>query len=377
MPIRVNKIESKKETKSFVETLNEILNKDISLFGGSWSDTHKEQFYTKIHTLLQAGVDIKTVLELSEQSAEKQKIKISIAQIRNNILQGHALHQAMEESTHFSPFEYYSVKIGEETGRLDSILLELSSYFTTRIQQKRKLVSAFSYPVVVLLTAIAAVWFMLRYLVPMFADVYNRFGGELPLITKYVLALSNGIGTYGIYIILFIVALLFVFYNSRNSILFRKLSSTIILKSPIIGEMLRLLYTSRFCKSLALMISADIPLNESLNLLKKMIGFYPIESGIDDITSGLMQGKSFAECISAQSIYPSEMTAMIKVGEEVNQLDKLLHRIGDEYTKQVVYKTEMLNSLLEPILIIFLGIVIGIILIAMYLPIFKLSTQLM
>lgn len=377
MPIRINKIDASTESKSIIDSVSEILNKDISLFGNTWSDTHKEQFYTKVHTLLQAGVDIKTVLELSEQSAEKQKIKKSIAQIKNSILQGKALHQAMEESTHFSPFEYYSVKIGEETGRLDSILLELSTYFNTRIQQKRKLVSAFSYPVVVLLTAIAAVWFMLRYLVPMFADVYNRFGGELPLITKYVLALSNAIGNYGIYIILIVIVLLIVFYNSRNSISFRKFSSSILLKLPVIGIMLRLLYTSRFCKSLALMISADIPLNESLNLLKKMIGFYPIESGIDEITSGLMQGNSFAECIAKQDIYPSEMIAMIKVGEEVNQLDNLLHRIGDEYAKQVVHKTEMLNSLLEPVLIIFLGIVIGIILIAMYLPIFKLSTQLM
>ncbi len=373
-PINSTK-DNQKDASSIIATLTNILNKDIQLFNSGFPDTQKEQFYAKLHTLLNAGVDIKTVLELLEESSNKKNIKATILQIKNEIIQGASFNVALEKTNMFSPFEFYSIKIGEETGHLSEVLIELSKYYNNKIIQQRKIISAFSYPIVVLTTAIVAVGFMLKFLVPMFADVYKRFGGELPTITKYVLTLSTIVSNYGLYIILGFILFIILSYIFRKSLLFRKWSSLIILKIPVVGNLVLLMYLARFTKSLALMVHANIPLNQAIDLLKKMISYYPIEHILASMNHSLYEGKSLYESISLHPIFPKEMVAMIKVGEEVNQIDSILDKISDQYTKELTHKTEILNNLLEPLLIMFLGLVIGIILIAMYLPIFNLSSQ--
>ena len=358
-----------------ISSITKLLNKDIQLFNNGFSDMQKEQFYSKLYTLLNAGVDIKAVLELIEESSNKKVIKETILQIKEAIIDGASFHEALEKSNKFSPFEFYSIKIGEETGQLSEILLELTKFYNTKIVQQRKIISAISYPIVVIITAIAAVGFMLKFLVPMFADVYKRFGGELPTITKYVLAVSDIVSNYGIYLIAAIIILLSISYYARKNTIFRKWSSLLLMKIPIIGDLLHLVYLSRFTKSLALMMHANIPLNQAIDLLKKMISFYPIETVLESMNQSLFEGKSLYESLAVHPIFPKDMLAMVKVGEEVNQIDQILDKLSNEYTKEVTHKTEILNSLLEPILIIFLGLVIGVILIAMYLPIFNLSSQ--
>lgn len=358
-----------------VSKISNLLNKDIQLFNSGFSDIQKEQFYSKLHTLLNAGVDIKAVLDLIEESSNKITIKETIQKIRAEIIDGASLYQAIKNSNKFSPFEYYSIKIGEETGRLSDILLELAKYYNTKIVQQRKIISAISYPIVVILTAIAAVGFMLKFLVPMFADVYKRFGGELPLVTKYVLGLSEIVSHYGIHILVGMIMIGGCCYFLRKNDSFRNWTSHLLIKMPIIGEIIHLVYLSRFTKSLSLMIHSSIPLNQAIELLKKMISFYPIEIVLESMNQSLLQGKSLHESLAMHSIFPKDMLAMVKVGEEVNQIDHILEKLSNEYAKEVTHKTEILNSLLEPILIIFLGLVIGIILVAMYLPIFNLSSQ--
>jgi type IV pilus assembly protein PilC len=370
------KVKTSKPPDSKGFNVLELLNKDIS-FSSGFDDKKKETMYSKMNILLSAGVDIKTVLDLVEGDQPKTKDKELIRNIRASVLEGRSLSQAFLASKKFSPFEYYSIQIGEETGRLNQVLVDLSLYFHNKIAQKRKFISAVSYPLGVLFTEFGAVFFMMRFLVPLFADVYKRFGGELPFVTKLVLDISSFVTKTGGWVILSILFVAFILYRQKDQLWFRNIYSKVLLRIPVFGGIMKKIYLSRFCNSMALLIGANIPLTEALRMLKQMIAFYPMEMTIDPIRESIFQGGSLHQSMEVHSIYPRDLVSLIKVGEEVNGLDKMFERLSKQYTDDVTHQTEILNSLLEPILIVFIGIIIGFILIAMYLPIFKLSTQMM
>lgn len=357
--------------------LGKLLNKDIAIFPSGFDDKKKENMYSKMGVLLSAGIDIKTVFDLLEIDQQKEQDKNLIRNIKNDIIRGESISSAMLRSGKFSPFEYYSIQIGEETGRLNRVLNDLTTYYHNKIAQRRKFISAISYPIVVLLTAFGAVFFMMRFLVPLFADVYKRFGGELPFITKLVLGASAFITKSGGWVLLFVSVTTFLLYKQREKIWFRKIYSSFLIRIPVFGVILKKIYLSRFCNSMALLISANVPLTEALRMLKQMIAFYPIEATIDSIRESILQGETLYESMQRHATYPLDLISLVKVGEEVNSLDKMFERLSTQYTDEVSHQTEILNSLLEPILIVFVGVIIGFILIAMYLPIFKLSTQMM
>jgi type IV pilus assembly protein PilC len=373
--IDINQIKKKsKTTEKEVFSLSAILSKDIS-FGNAFDDRVRENFYSKLHTLLSSGIDIKTTLDLVEGEEKKKKVQLIYKSLKQDIINGSSLSEAMKKYPEFTPFEYYSVKIGEETGRLTVILSDIEKYYTRTIAQRRKFISAISYPVVVMLTALGAIYFMLTFLVPLFADIYSQFGGELPMVTKVILSLAKATQKFGLIALVVLAGVVYYLYTQRNKVWLRKNCSALLLKIPVVKEIYLRNNLLRFSSTMALMAGANIPLVEALGLMKKMIGFYPIESAIDTINADIYKGLSLHEALGKHSIFPSEMISLIKVGEEVNQLKKIFTKLSEKYTNEVTYRMEVLNNLLEPALIIFLGLVIGFILVAMYLPIFKLSTQ--
>src|ERR1041385_1029398 len=155
-----------------------FLQKDIKLSGNSWNDKKKERFYNGLHVLLTAGIDIRTALELLEQESEKKDEKIIAGQILRAIVDGQTLPEAINASGKFSAYEFYSLRIGEESGRMEEVLKDLAEYYAQKIKQQRKVKSALSYPVVVISVAFGAVFFMMRFVVPMFADMLRRFHTE-------------------------------------------------------------------------------------------------------------------------------------------------------------------------------------------------------
>jgi type IV pilus assembly protein PilC len=362
-------------SESLIDRLTSLLNKDIELFSKAFGDKEREAFYGKLHTLLGAGVDIKTALDLVEQAQEKDKRKQVIARLRDGVLEGKYIWQAMQVGGDFPPFEYYSIRIGEETGKLLDVLSDLATFFKDSISQRRKLIGALTYPIVVLSTAAAAIVFMLEFLVPMFADIYKRFGGDLPFVTKMVLNASKGLGSLLWVIVPLILLAGLLIYRFKEHERYRAFTAAFLAKVPVFGELVIKAYLARFCSTMALLISADIPLVQAFEMIGKMIRFYPLEKASAPIQKMLIGGSNLHVSMEKHSVFPKEMVHMIKVGEEVNQLDKMFLRLSEQYSREVAHRTEILNSLIEPLLIIVLGLVIGFILIAMYLPIFQLSTQ--
>lgn len=369
-PLKKRPVESKKEEKGTFD----FLNRDVKLFGSGFSDKKKERFYSELCILFSAKVDIRSALELIEEEQTKEKDRILFSTIKEAVISGSSLSKAIEQTGLFSAYEFYSMQIGEESGRLTEVLQELSTFFEKKIQQKRQLISALSYPAVVFFASFGAIFFMMKFVVPMFADVFKRFKGELPYFTRLIIQLSNAFSNYAFPALLGITLLVMFLFNQRKTIWFRKLSANILLRTPIMKDMISKIYLARFSQSMNLLISAKTPLVTAIELVKKMVGFYPIEISLETIQEDIMKGQSLHSSLAKFKIYNKRMISLIKVAEEVNQLDTMFARLAKQYSDEVDYQTSILGSLIEPVMIIFLGLLVAIILVAMYLPLFQMSS---
>ncbi|AOM76526.1 type II secretion system F family protein [Pedobacter steynii] len=352
-----------------------FLNKEINFGSKQLPDKKKESFYVELSTLLLSGIDLRTSLELILVDQEQLKDKTLFEGIRQRILSGLALSEALKETDRFSDYEFYSIKIGEETGRLGDVLTDLAKYYKSKIQQRRKIVSAITYPAIVLFSSMGAVFFMIKFVVPMFADVFLRFGGKLPWITAAIISFSGWFDRYFIWMLFVVAGLGIWYFLKRNTEWFRKTTSGILLKIPVAGDIIRKIYLARFANTMRLLVSTDTPLLRSIALVRQMINYYPIESSLLKVEQDILQGESLNKSLSAFSFYPPKMIQLIKVGEEVNRMDYFFEKIAAQYTEEVEYRTNTISSLLEPLIIIFLGLVVGLILIAMYLPMFQMSNS--
>ncbi|MES2140746.1 MAG: type II secretion system F family protein [Bacteroidota bacterium] len=352
----------------------DFLNKDLKLFETGFSDKKKERFYSELCILFSAGVDIRSALELIEEEQTKEKDKILFATIKESVVAGAGLSSAVEQTGMFSPYEYYSIQIGEESGSLTKVLQELSYFYSKKIQQKRQLISALSYPAVVFSASFGAIFFMMKFVVPMFADVFKRFKGELPYFTRLIIRLSDAFSNYSLYFFVGITIIVVFLYNKRRTVWFRKLSADVLLRTPIMKDMISKIYLARFCQSMNLLISAKTPLVTAIDLVKKMVGFYPIEVSLETIQEDILKGQPLHLSLAKFKIYNRRMISLIRVAEEVNQLDVMFSKLAKQYSDEVEHQTSILGSLIEPIMIIFLGLLVAIILVAMYLPLFQMSS---
>lgn len=354
--------------------LSELLNRDISFSRGGLSLRKRERLYHELSILLEAGLDLKAALELVEQEQAKEKERKLIGGLKDGLIAGATLSGAMSKAKVFSAYEVFSVQIGEETGRLASVLSQLASFYQRRAKQRAQLIGSLTYPALVVAFAFGAIAFMLRFIVPMFEEVFQRFGGELPTLTQYVIDASEGLGRNAKWIGLFSLGAIVTLYLTRKAIWMRRFSSAVLLRIPIIGSISRKSYQARFAQSMALLCGAQVPILRSLGLVRQMIPFYPLSTALADVEQKVMHGARLHESLREHKFFSSRLVSMIRVGEEVNRLDDFFQKVSDQLGDEVERQAGNLGSLLEPLLIIFLGVFVSIILVAMYLPLFSMST---
>jgi type IV pilus assembly protein PilC len=352
-----------------------FLNKEINLGFTVFGDKLKEAFYMELSILITAGVDIKAALELLCNQQKKQKAKAIINDIKDKIVSGYSLSEAVKSTGHFTSYEYFSLRIGEESGKITEILSELATYYTKKLKQKRQIVQALSYPTLVLLTSFGAVAFMLSFIVPMFSDVFKRFGGELPYITKLVIGLSKGLLDNFVLILILMITLITVLWSFRKKEWFRKYGSLLLLKTPVLGGMLQRIYLAQLCGSFSLLLGAKVPLLHAIELVRQMINFYPLATSLKMVEKDILMGESLHQSLAKFPVYDQRMLTLLKVGEEVNKLDLFFRKLTSQYNDEIEHQASILSSVMEPFIIIFLGLVVGVVLIAMYLPLFELSTN--
>jgi len=377
--IDLSRYESKKSPKPSKADegggLLAFMNKDISFGSKELSDKKKEYLYLELSSLLQAGINLKSSFELIMADQQKEKDKELYKSIQDAVLKGVTFSQALQQTGKFSLYEVFSLQIGEETGKIIEVLQDLAKFYHNKIKQRRKITSALTYPCVVLSTSMGAVFFMLKFVVPMFGDVFKRFGGKLPWITEKIIGVSNAMEHNFTRFLVLVVSIAVFIFVTRKKEGFRRIYYSILLKIPLVGNLVQKIYLARFCNSMRLLINAKLPLLRAIALSRQMIGYYPVESSLQKVEDDIMKGKSLHQSLQQFSIYPSKMIQLVKVGEETNQMDYFFAKISEQYIEEVEYKTSTLSSMMEPLIIIFLGLIVGVILISMYLPLFQMSNS--
>ena len=366
---------TKKLSKKKEKGVFDCLSKEISFGKKGLKDIKKEQFYSELNILLASGTDVRTAMDIIVAEQTKKKEREIFEDLTNRVLQGVSLSEAMESSSEFTPYEYYSIRIGEESGKLNDVLKDLSIYFSKKIKQRKQFTSALTYPMLVLVTAIGAVIFMMNFIVPMFVDVFKRFKGDLPALTKTIVKLSNVFSEYLGLTFLIITSIALFLYIIRKKKWYRGFSSKLLLKIPMFGVLVQKIYLARFCQSMALLIGSKTPMLRAIQLIKNMITFYPYQEALKIIESDILYGKPLHESMEQFSIFDKRTVSLTKVAEEINQLDTVFAKLNDQYSDELEHRIGMISNILEPIMIIFVGLLVGVILIAMYMPMFQLGTS--
>ncbi len=373
MDIDLKKIQREPRVKKDHKQTGSLLNRDIRLGSAELPLARKEEFYAEAAVLLGSGLDIKACLSviISEQAREKQKELFR--EVSEKIINGRNLSDSLLDTKKISLFEYYTLKIGEETGRLPEVLRQLASHFNKKIKQRRQIINTFSYPLLVLGTTILVVVFMMIFIVPMFEELFKRFNGELPALTRRVLQCSKFISANIYFILLFMAAIVLTLLLVRKHPAFRRITASIALKIPVLNSVLIKIYLSKFCQTMALLNSSRIPILTSIQLIRKIIGFYPFEKALEQVEENIIGGDLLYEALRRHAVFDPKIVSLTKVGEEVNQLNVIYEKLNEQYHDEVQHKMTVLDSMLEPILIIMIGSFVAVVLISMYLPMFKMS----
>lgn len=364
--------EKKKTIEAKEEKKAGFWNREITVFN-NFGDKEKMHFYKELSGLLVAGVDFKRALEILIVQQTKEVHKKLIGNITNDVISGKGLYEALRDSGSFSPYEYFSIKIGEETRNLDPVLVELNRYFERKIQMKRQILSVFTYPIFVLVLTFGVLYFMMKFVVPMFATVFKQFDKELPALTQKIIYVSENFTFISMSILLILILVIVAHFNFRKRDSYRKLISQITLKLPFVGNLIRKIYITRFSQSLSLLLKAKTPLVPALELVQKMISFYPIESSLDAIRKDITRGVLFSKALEKHRIYDHKLISLVNVAEHTNTLGEMFERISKQYDEETQHQTKMIGVIMEPLLILIIGAVVGVVLIAMYSPMFDLS----
>jgi len=354
--------------------LQQLLKKEISFSGTFFTTKRKESFYSELGVLLKAGVRLRESLQLLTENQKKEKISSFYQSMIEDLDAGQGFYEVLKSKKDFTEYEYYSIQIGEETGNLPKIITALGAFFNRKNEQRRQLLNALTYPVIILCTAILVVIFMLRMVVPMFEDIFRQNGVDLPAITKWIITVSNGIKSFGLPILLFLVTMVILRKPLFGKRIFQEKWQTLLLRMPIMGNFVRTVYLSQFAQAMVLLTSSKVPILSSLQMVKKMIEFYPLKNSLLSIEEKIMQGISLHESIKDEKVFDGKIASLIKVAEETNQTQYIFEKLNQQYTVEVQQKSKLLSTLMEPLIIILIGFFVGIILVAMYLPMFKLSS---
>ncbi len=353
-----------------------LLNTEITFFEKKFGAKEKEGFYSELGLLLSTGVDIKTAFEIIEEDMPNKKHKALLQQIKNDIISGMRIFEAVSKHDKiFSKYEAQSIKIGEETGKLADVLKELGAFYLSSIKLRRQIIGVMTYPVVVISMAILIVYFMLSFVVPIFSDIFKQTGGELPEITQFLIRLSNksGVIFYTLFILIGGMVLLHKTQHKKNW--YRKYTSAFFLKIPGINTLIRKIYLARFCQSMKLLAGARVMINEALDLVRNMIEYYPMEQALESVKDEVVrEGKLLNESLAKHDIFPKKLVALIKLSEEVNAPEIIFEKLHQQYSAEIEHQQAVVGKLIEPIFIILLGVFVGFILVAMYLPMFEMSS---
>jgi type IV pilus assembly protein PilC len=351
---------------------------NIPTFGGGVSSKELAIFTRQFSVMIDAGLPLVQCLEILASQQENKVFQKVLTGTRGQVEGGATLSAAMRSSPKvFDALYVNMVEAGETGGILDTILQRLSTYIEKNVKLQRAVKSALVYPVGVLTVAGGVITLLLWKVVPIFATLFAGLGVDLPLPTKIVIAMSNFIGSiFGLLILVALVGGIFglkFWYGTAQG---RFVMDTIVLKLPVLGILMRKIAVARFTRTLGTLISSGVPILEGLDITAKTAGNAVVERALQQVRKSLEEGKSLTEPLKESEVFPGMVTQMIAVGEQTGAMDAMLSKIADFYEEEVDAAVKDLLTALEPIMIVFLGVIVGGVVISMYLPLFSLIGKL-
>jgi type IV pilus assembly protein PilC len=351
---------------------------NIPVFGGGVSAKELAIFTRQFSVMIDAGLPLVQCLEILAGQQENKTFQKVLTATRSQVEGGATLSASMRSAPKvFDALYVNMVEAGETGGILDTILQRLSGYIEKNVKLQRAVKSALVYPVGVLTVAGAVITLLLWKVVPIFATLFAGLGVTLPLPTKIVITLSNIVGSYfGLLGIIGLAATIFglkIWYGTPQG---RYILDTIILKLPVLGILMRKIAVARFTRTLGTLISSGVPILEGLDITAKTAGNAVVERALQSVRKALEEGKSLTEPLKESQVFPGMVTQMIAVGEQTGAMDAMLSKIADFYEEEVDAAVKDLLTALEPVMIVFLGLVVGGVVISMYLPLFSLIGKL-
>lgn len=347
---------------------------DIVLFAPKVTTRDLVIFTRQFATMIDSGLPLVQCLDIQAKQAENPTFRTELTTIKESVESGSTFADALKRFPGtFDDLYQNMVAAGEVGGILDTILNRLAAYLEKSDKLKRQIKSAMMYPLITVFVSIVVVGVLLIFVVPTFETMFADMGAELPTMTQMVVGMSRWLQSYFIYVAIGVVAFFWSlkwFYGTeRGNVIIDK----VMLKLPVFGDLLTKVAVARFCRTLGTMLSSGVAILEALDICSRTSGNKTIEHAIVSVRAAISEGRNIADPLAESKVFPDMVCQMISVGEATGALDVMLNKVADFYEDEVDQAVEGLTSMLEPMIMVFLGVIIGGLVISMYLPIFSMA----
>lgn len=356
-PLLVEEVSESKDIN--LDVFSKVRLKDISIFC--------RQFYT----MLDAGVPILTSLQILTNQTKNSKMKESLSEIQNDVERGETLSSSMKKQEKVFPRLLINlIEAGEAGGNLDTVLLRMSNYYEKENKTNNKVKNAMIYPIILSFVAIVAVIFILVYVMPTFKDIFEQTGTSIPWYTKIIISVGDIFKNSALKIFGFIAVLLIgtkYYFSTKNGQISK---SKLALRVPIIKNMNMMLIVSRFTRTMSTLLSSGIPLIKSLDIVSRVVQNNIAEESLIKVRDSVSRGESLNSSMKKSELFPQMLYSMIKIGEESGSLEDILNKTADFYDEELDSTIQATVSLMEPLLIVIMGLIVGFIILSVMIPMY-------
>jgi type IV pilus assembly protein PilC len=326
-------------------------------------------------TMISAGLTLLRTLTIISEQTENKRLAEVLTQVGGDVETGLSLSDAMAKHPEFPPLMLSLIRAGETGGFLEGALESVAVNYEKEVELRGTVKSALTYPVVVLVMAVVAVIGMLLFIVPIFEKMFADLGGELPLPTQFLVVVSKNMAWVTPVLAVAGIAFSVWWRRNRNTLRVRMVVDPLRLRMPVFGPLMTKVAVARFTRNFATMMSAGVPILRALSIVGATSGNWVIERALVKVQDSVRQGATVAAPLAEEPVFPAMVTQMIAVGEDSGALEQMLHKISDFYDQEVKSTTEQLTALIEPLMIAVIGVVIGGMIVALYMPVFSIFGQ--
>jgi type IV pilus assembly protein PilC len=351
--------------------------KDLTLpgFGGKVSEKELVLFTRQFSTMIDAGLPLVQCLDILSKQTENKSFSKTIGEIKKEVEGGATFADALRKYPKIFDDLYVNlVQAGEIGGVLDTTFARLAGYIEKARSLKGKVKSAMVYPAAIVFVAVSVIIFLMIFVIPVFAQMFQDFGGVLPLPTQIVIGLSNFVKSYILFTIPVLIAAVFGFKQYYRTEAGKRLIHRTLLRVPVFGPLLQKAAIARFSRTLSTLMGSGVPIIDSLDITARTAGNKVLEDAVLASIGSIKEGQTLATPLARHRVFPPMVVQMVEIGDVTGELDSMLSKIADFYEEEVDRAVEALTALLEPMMMVFLGTILGFIIVAMYLPIFKMAS---